>query len=247
MRDPNSVGQDIVYDDLRRAGLTTDTASDTTDSEYDLAGNRIEAIDGKSESTLYVYDSRGRQIKQTDRLGGDTTFGYSALGQLTSLTDAELQTTSYTYDTAGFKLTEEYPDHTGGVPGDATYGIVTFTPDDAGRVELKQDQLGDTCTYSYDLAGRMESRSYRTKANSPTGTVADADTFTYDSSSHLLTAVSGRYTNTVTFTYDEAGRKSTEGLTIAGQTYTTTIEYNDRGELVKYISSRFDDRRTRLH
>jgi hypothetical protein len=53
-------------------------------------------------------------------------------------------------------------------------------------------------------------------------------------SSRMLTAVSGRYTDTVTYTYDEAGRKSTEGLTIAGQTCSTTTETNDRGELVKY-------------
>ncbi|MEZ6134832.1 MAG: hypothetical protein R3C53_07975 [Pirellulaceae bacterium] len=234
VRDPNSVGQDVVYDALGRAGLTTDTASDTTNSTYDKAGNRVSATDGKSNSTTYVYDARGRQKSQTDRLSGTTSFTYKATGQLASLTDAESQTTSYTYDDAGQKLTEQYPDHTGGSPGDSTYSIVTFTNDDAGRVLRKQDAKGDTVTFNYDLAGRLSQRDYRTKVNSPSGTIADSDVFTYDKASRMLTAVSGRYSNTVTYTYDTAGRKATEALTISGQTYTTTTGYNSKGQLTSY-------------
>lgn len=231
VRDPNNVGEDVVYDELGRPGLTTDTTSDTTNSTYDKAGNRLTATDGKSQSTSYVYDARGRQKSQTDRLSGTTSFTYLDTGQLASLKDAENQTTSYTYDDAGKKLTETYPDHSGGTPGSSTYGIVTFTNDDAGRVLRKQDQSGDTVTHTYDLAGRMTQRDYRTAANSPSGTIADSDTFTYDAASRLLTAVSGRYSNTVTHTYDTAGRKKTEALTISGQTYTITSGYNNRGEL----------------
>ena len=50
----------------------------------------------------------------------------------------------------------------------------------------------------------------------------------------MLTAVSGRYTNTVTYAFDPAGRKATEGLTISGQTYTIGSSYNARNELVSY-------------
>lgn len=195
VRDPNSVGQDIAYDALGRAGLTTDTDSDTTNSTYDKAGNRIAAVDGKSNSTTYAFDARERQKSQTDRISGTTSFTYLATGQLASLTDAETQTTSYTYDDAGRKLTETYPDHTGGTAGQATYGMVTFTNDSSGRVSRKQDQKGDTCTYVYDLAGRLAKRDHRTLANSPSGTIADSGTFTYDKASRMLTAVSGRYSN----------------------------------------------------
>lgn len=232
--DPNSVGQTVVYDELGRAGLVTDTASDTTNSTYDKAGNRLTATDGNSNSTSYVYDARGRQKSQTDRNSNTTSFTYLATGQLASLTDAESLTTSYTYDDAGNKLTEQYPDHTGGSPGARTYGIVTFVNDAAGRAQRKQDQKGDTVTYNYDLASRMTSRDYRLAANSPSGTIADSDTFTYDKASRMLTAVSGRYSNTVTYTYDTAGRKASEALTISGKTYTTDLDYNSRGELVEY-------------
>ncbi len=164
VRDPNSVGQDVVYDSLGRAGLTTDTANHTTNSTYDKAGNKIAAIDGKDQTTSYKFDARGRQKSQTDRIAGVTSYTYLPSGQLASLTDAENQTTSYTYDDAGGKLTEQYPDHTSGNPGDSTYGIVTFVLDAAGRVSRKQDQKGDTCTFNYDFAGRLTSRDYRTES-----------------------------------------------------------------------------------
>jgi RHS repeat-associated protein len=154
------------------------------------------------------------------------------LGQLASLTDAENQTTSYTYDARGLKLTETYPDHTGGsTVGQTGYGIVTFVYDNAGRVLRKQDQLGVTLTHSYDLAGRMTRRDYRTAANSPSGIIADSDTFTFDRASRMRTAVNGRYTNTVTYTFDPVGRKATEALTISARTYTTRQAYNARNEL----------------
>jgi RHS repeat-associated protein len=168
----------------------------------------------------------------TDRISAATTFTYTPLGQLASLTDAENQTTSYTYDARGLKLTETYPDHTGGsTVGQTGYGIVTFVYDNAGRVLLKQDQLGVTLTHSYDLAGRMTRRDYRTAANSPSGTIADSDTFTFDRASRMRTAVNGRYTNTVTYTFDPVGRKATEALTISNVTYTTRQAYNARNEL----------------
>ncbi len=234
VRDPNNVGADMVYDALGRNTQRTDTVSAVTKTAYDKSGNAIKQTDAKNKDTFITFDARGRRKQTTDRISAVTAFTYTALGQLASLTDAESQTTSYTYSVRGEKLTETYPDHSGGNPGDSTYGIVTFVYDNAGRLLRKQDQLGDTCTFNYDLAGRMTSRNYRTKVNSPSGTIADSDTFTFDRVGHMLTAVSGRYSNTVTYTYDLVGRKATEALTTNSQTYTIGTEFNVRGELVKY-------------
>lgn len=234
VRDPNNVGHDVTYDQLGREGLTTDTGGDTTNSTYDKAGNLVASVDGKGNTITYIYDARNRQDSQTDRIGAATSFTYLATGQLASLTDAENQTTSYSYDATGAKLTEQYPDHTGGTPGDSTYGIVTFTLDEAGRTLRKQDQNGDTVTYNYDLAGRLTSRDYRSCVNSPSGTIADTDSFTYDGASRMLTAISSRYNNTVSYSYDDAGRKATEALQISGQTYTTSFAYDSKGQLVEY-------------
>ena len=233
VRDPNNVGADMVYDALGRNTQRTDTFGDVTKSEYDRAGNAIKQIDAKNKNTLIAFDPRGRRKSTTDRISAVTTFAYTALGQLLSLTDAENQTTAYTYDSRGSKLTEQYPDHVAnaaiGTPG---YGIVTFFfYDQAGRVLRKQDQAGDTCTFNYDLAGRMTSRNYRTAANSPSGAIADTDAFTFDRAGRMLTATSGRYANTVGYAYDPAGRKATEALTVSNVTYTTGQAYNARNEV----------------
>jgi RHS repeat-associated protein len=234
VRDPNNVGADMIFDVLNRNTQRTDTVSAVTKTAYDKAGNATKQTDAKNKDTFITFDARGRRKQTTDRISASTNFTYTAMGQLASLSDAESQVTGYTYSARGEKLTETYPDHTGGNPGDTTYGIVTFVYDNAGRTMRKQDQLGDTCTYLYDLAGRMTQRDYRLKVNSPSSTIADSDTFTFNRVGRILTAVSGRYSNTVGHGYDLVGRKSTESLTTNGQTYTITTDYNVRGELIKY-------------
>ena len=49
----------------------------------------------------------------------------------------------------------------------------------------------------------------------------------------MLTAVSGRYSNTVTYSYDDAGRQASESIQIGGQTYTTLTEYDAAGQVSK--------------
>ena len=53
------------------------------------------------------------------------------------------------------------------------------------------------------------------------------DSFTYDDASRVLTAVKGRYSNTVTFTFDGIGRRETETTTIGTDSYTVTHAYDD--------------------
>ena len=61
------------------------------------------------------------------------------------------------------------------------------------------------------------------------GTTTNTDSFTYDAASRMLTGVKGEYSNTVAFTYDVGGRKATEALTIAGQTYSVGTAYDTAG------------------
>jgi RHS repeat-associated protein len=110
---------------------------------------------------------------------------------------------------------------------------VKFTYDPDGRMIRREDQKGDTVTFNHTMAGTITSRNYRTKANSPSGTIADSDTFTFDNLGRMLTAVSGRYSNTVTMNYDNYGRLKDESLTIAARTYTVTRAYDNRSRLTQ--------------
>jgi hypothetical protein len=84
-------------------------------------------------------------------------------------------------------------------------------------------------TFDFDLASRMYQRDYRLAVNSPSGTIADSDTFTLDRAGRILTANSGRYNNQIGMGYDFGGRLSSESLTIAGQTYNIGRTYDARG------------------
>ena len=236
VRDPNGVGQDCVYDRLGRDTSCTDTAGDTTTRGYDLADSVVAETDAKGETTTHSFDARGRETQTTDRLQHVTSFDYDPAGNLLSLTDAEGGVTAYVYDSAGRKIEEQYPDHVGGsTVGQTGYGIVELAYDAAGRLLRRTDQLGETITHVYDLAGRRTTREYRTAANSPSGTVADRDDFTFDEAGRILTAVKGRYANTVTYAYDDGGRISSESLTVSSQTYTIGRGYDDAGNLDELV------------
>ncbi len=232
VRDPNNVGQDCTYDPLGRDLSCTDTAGAVTSRTYDLAGNVKTQTDAKGKLTAMVYDSRSRRTSLTDRISAVTAWVYDAAGNELSMTDAENQTTVYGYDNSGRRTSIQWPDHVAGqTPGQPNYGIEATAYDAAGRPQRKTNQLGDTITSVYDPAGRMLSREYRTLANSPSGATASVDTFTYDAANRVLTGVKGLYANTVALAYDTGGRKATESLTIAGQTYTTGTAYDTAGRV----------------
>ena len=65
--------------------------------------------------------------------------------------------------------------------------LATPAFDAAARAFRKTNQLGDTITSVYDMAGRLTKKEYRTLANSPAGTIASQDTFTFDAASRMLT------------------------------------------------------------
>jgi RHS repeat-associated protein len=236
LTDPNNLTTISEYDFRDRLIKVTDPLDDSTQYAYNRVGELIVETDAKDHDTTHVYDSLGRKVSTTDRLDQTTSFAWNPLGMQASLTDAQNQTTGYQYDEFARLHLTIWPDHQNGTqPGDQNYGITKTEYDSLNRVLRTTDQLGDTITHVYDAAGRLLAKDYRTLANSPSGTIADSDTFTYEATGRMLTAVSGRYSNTVTLAYDAAGRKSTESLTISGQTYTSATEYDAVGRVSKLI------------
>ncbi len=230
VRDPNGVGFDYQYDALNRRISATDTAGHTTTMQYDLGGNLIAEVDAKGQTTTHQYDIRNRRISTTDRLGFTTHWTYDATGNELSMTDAQNQTTSYVYDVAGRKVQTIWPDHVSGAsPGDQGYGIVTISRDAMGRVQDQRDQRGTVITYFYDLAGRMIRREYREHGKTSADVPDDYDSFTYNGASRVVSANKGRYANSLQFAYDAAGRRTSESLTVAGQTYSVGTDYDKVG------------------
>ncbi|MCE9557221.1 MAG: RHS repeat-associated core domain-containing protein, partial [Planctomycetes bacterium] len=227
VRDPNNTGLDCVYDERNRDVSCEDTQNDTMARVYDKNNNVITLTDAKTNDTTIVYDARDRKKSSTDRVSSLTQWRYDDNNNLTSLEDGQNQVTAYVFDARNLNTQITWPDHVGGqTVGQINYGITECTYDAAGRKYRCTDHLGDTKTHNYDLASRLTSKDYRTLANSPSGTIADTDSFTYDDASRMLTGVSGRYSNTVTFTFDDAGRKAGEQLSVMGHSYSTTAQYD---------------------
>ena len=95
---------------------------------------------------------------------------------LLSITDAEGGVTSYTYDPRNLQTFTVYPND-GAQPGgtDNVGGDrVAMTYDALHRPAIKTDQIGVTCTFVYDLAGRLTEKQYRDAgpAGPPAGLVA---------------------------------------------------------------------------
>jgi len=235
LRDSNGVGFDILYDELNRMNSKTDTWGDQLSISYYRGGLAKTKTDAKSKIQNLVYDSRGRRKTVTDRLGNSTTYSYDDNSKLLSITDSENRVTNFQYNSRGLVTRKTLPDHSGGIAGSSSYGIIDYDYDAMGRVNFRTDQLGDTVTFVYDLAGQLSERVYRSKANSPAGAVADKDEFVYDQNGRLLTAESGRYGNVASMTYDLAGRLEDESLEIGTRTYTVSREYNNLGQLAKLV------------
>jgi RHS repeat-associated protein len=251
VRDPNGVGWNAGtsttdysgYDNLNRLTVRCDTYNDKTKTYYDINNNVVKTVDAKNYSTedhysLFKYDARDRKYEADDRLDspGVTTWKFDPNGNLLELCDADNQAadkpTAWTYNERNQKVTEEYPDHSGTL-GQGTYDKRLFAYDPIGRLQKTTQQDGSTITLNYDHADRMTQRDYRTTDG---GNIVDSDTFTFDDAGRMLTAVSGRYNNTVTMAYEleyGAGQVTTETFTMDSNTWTTYSQYDATGRRTK--------------
>lgn len=223
-RNEEGTGVDQDFDKLDRLITVTDTYSDVREFTYDANNNLLISEDAKNETTTHIYDPRDRRVKTTDRLDNDATFAYDANSNLTKVTDQESSITQYEYDMRNIKERVIYPE------GADKIQVVKFDLDEVGRVENryreKHDPLDTIVTserieYQYDTLSRLEHRIYHDEAGDP------QDDFTYDEVGRILTAVSGRYSNTVTRTYDAEGRMDSEKLTIDSTNYEVEFTYDD--------------------
>ena len=228
-RDPNNVGQDCVFDARNRDVSCTDTQGDTTSRVYDAHSNVVTMTDALAQSTSCVFDARDRKSTCTDRISATTTYVYDVNNNLLNITDAENSVTTYVYDVRNLLETETYP------TGDAGTTQKTYTYDAARRLvsrlvnTVEAPLVSETTNYVYDMANRLTTRAY------PDETNAD-DLFTYDAASRLVSAESQRYANTVSRSYDDASRLSSETLNIDGNNYAIAYAYDvaDRQTLVTY-------------
>jgi len=198
---------------------------------YTAADDLATLTDAKNNRTTYTYDGFGRLVKTsyphptTVNTSSTTDYEeltYDAFGFLTSRRGRDGQSFSYTYDNLGRVLTVNAPD---------TQPDLTYTYDNSGRV-TSVAQTDHTLSYVYDALGRLISETTQitqtTAPTSQTRTVAyDYDvagrrtkltwpganalhvTYTYNTVGDLTSIKENGVTALATFTYDNAGRRTT--------------------------------------
>lgn len=193
----------------------------------DAAGRTIRSLDQLDKITAVTYDASGNQltVRDPNNVGADML--YDSLGRNTQRTDTFGDVTKTEYDRAGNAVKQ--------IDAKNKYTLISF--DARSRRKSTSDRISAATNFAYTALGQLLSLTdaeNQTTANSPAGTVADTDAFTFDRAGRMLTAVSGRYANTVGYSFDPVGRKASESLTISARTYSVGSEYNARNELSKY-------------
>ena len=199
-RDANGVGLDCIFDKRNR----DISCKDTTTKTYNKHSQIITKKDAMNKTETCVFDARGRQVSCTNRINLTVTQIFDANNNLLSVTDGQGNTTVYVYDQRNLQTERIFADSQ-----DAADKVV-FTYDAIQRKTSQLDQKGDLISYQFDMANRLLQRQYPDNLN---------DVFSYDAASRITQAISNRYQNTVTRSYNDDSTVATEGLTTNGENF----------------------------
>ncbi|WP_415842322.1 LysM peptidoglycan-binding domain-containing protein, partial [Paracidovorax anthurii] len=153
----------------------------------------------------YRYDALGRKVGQSDAAGMNQAWTYDLFGHLIGRTESKsgggTVDYSYAYDRAG-ALTHE---------SNAAGKNLDYRYDGAGQlIEIRDNSLGQTTGYSYDLAGNRVGEKMAQKTMLSSGVLENVvyqdNHLVYDAQRRLRAVFDGRAD--VRITYDLAGNRS---------------------------------------
>lgn len=220
--DANTVASDLsesyTYDALSRVTTVANVLGNTTTS---YEGFTKTVTDPLGNQKIYEADGLGRLVvvvEYLDDTANTTNYTWNAADYLTSITDAMGNVRNFTYDGRGLQLTAEDLH----AASDTTYSTWIYTYDVVGNRETSLSPNGVTVTYGYDVLNRPTSED----ASDTTGVEISSayDSCTGGTGQLCLVAVNGE--TTTDYTYDAAGNKASETITIDGTAYTTSYTYD---------------------
>ncbi|HEY5793055.1 MAG TPA: cysteine peptidase family C39 domain-containing protein, partial [Chthoniobacterales bacterium] len=221
-RDRNGEITKYAWDANRHLTKVTDPLNRDTQYEWCLCGRMTKLTDPRSRVTQWDHDLQGREISKTYADGTVWTQSYTpARGLLASRTDALNQVKTYAYALDNRLTGVSYSNAVAATPPvgwtwDAYYprptqmtdatGATTFTYKTAGFLgggqinAINGPWSSDTLSFTYDLLGRVATRSLNGSANQNTWTRDELGRVT--SVQTPLAHPSG--SNTFTYSYNSA-------------------------------------------
>jgi RHS repeat-associated protein len=249
----DALGRLVRVDEPDALGNLGGTAApfQPTDYAYNALDNLIQTTQtgvpngGSTPVTqirTFTFSSLGRLITANNPESGPISHVYDANGNLTRKTDARGIIINYTYDQLNRNRTVDYsntavnPDITRVYdnPALGAYGKGKFWHDYAGGDFSNGQNVEHKSVDSYDALGRPLSVRRQFKNNGVWST-AFTTSQTYDLAGHVKTKTypSGR---SVTYAYDVSGDLTNFTGNLgdgASRTYSTGIQYNPQGQLIR--------------
>ncbi|MHB1524597.1 MAG: putative Ig domain-containing protein, partial [Candidatus Dormibacteria bacterium] len=218
----------VTTSKLDGATLTTNLV---TTYGYDLDGGLVSTQNANGTTEAHTYNAVNQLTSIVDKNGSTTiasfSYGHDAAGHVSSETDFSGQTNTYTYDSLG-RLTQE---------------VIAFSPTSTRTLTWSYDLVGNRVGSTDSGApANQQSLAYTYNANdelvSITGSSGWGQTYTYDANGGTLTVAGAggassssttwtplgqmaTYTSgttSVSYTYDDAGNRTSE--TVGGATTT---------------------------
>ncbi|HSE16369.1 MAG TPA: DUF6402 family protein [Pyrinomonadaceae bacterium] len=228
----------FTYDALGRSIGVSDPATGNRTQGYDATTGQLVSESQGAQTTNFEYfapsdPNAGKLRSQTNPAGKKVYFNYNSRGEIVQTWGDTAYPVEYVYDAYG-QQTEMHTFRNGtGWQGNAwpaaTPGQMDITRwafhDATGLLTSKSDAANKQVSYTYDLLGRMATRTWaRLNGGNPVVT-----TYSYDPNSGEMTGVGySDGTPPVTLSYDRGGRRAT--ITDAAGTH--TITHNDAGQLL---------------
>jgi len=195
------------YDGLGRRIAVTDPRTGTTSSGYDEHHRLAFVEDGAGNRTSYAYDPQtGRKISETNAENKKTRFSYTPLGQLEWRRGDAVYPVRYEYNDYGEQVAQytfrteqgwDRPDWPDGATGDQTSWEYQ---ESTGLLLAKHDATGTGPSYTYDNAGRLQTRTWARGVVTGYGYLATGELGSIEYSDD---------TPAIRFSYDRLGRKKT--------------------------------------
>ncbi|BFO60919.1 hypothetical protein AVXHC21_28140 [Acidovorax sacchari] len=239
-----TVLETVEYDEAGRKVRVTNGNDESTRYRYDRMGNVVlsgqETIRGAGGATAplaytmrYRYDAQGRKVGQTDAMGMTQAWNYDIFGHLIGRTDAQSGggapvDFNYTYNLAGQLVHEDNTRVEPGVGGAAATSKkknIDYRYDGAGQlIEIRDNYLGQTTRYEYDLAGNRVAEKMSQKTLLTSGLLDDVvyqdNHLVYDAQHRLRAVFDGR--SDVRITYDLGGNRQKVTTHVINTIRTTT-------------------------
>lgn len=186
-----------------------------TGLHYNSAGQLVTVTDPEGRSLTLVY-SGSHVTSVTDPLGYSLAYRYDTAGELISVKDRTGATTGYTYSPSGSMTSWT----------DGRGGTTTIAYDSTARALSTTDPLGHATTYTYASGpggtsvttqttpgGRKKAFAYLNQqlvstTSSPGTALAAITAYTYDPVTDNVASVTDPDGNTVIYTYDTQGNRT---------------------------------------